>query len=306
LLNYQSPKIGFVVPGVSISGGINVVFQHATHLAKEQGIHVYIIHEKPVQPSDVAWHPNSHLLKFITFDKAKTIRFDIVFATFWNTVYELFRFNSNSFAYFVQSIESNFYKEDEVAKRAIVDHTYSLGLNVITEATWIKDYLKSKYNTDCHLVKNGIRKDLFTINGPAFSKLEDGKIRILVEGPLNIEFKNVLNTLAICKKSQADEIWLLTPSVNVADNLATRVFCRVPINEVPKIMRSCDLLVKLSYVEGMFGPPLEMFHCGGSAIVYSVSGCDEYIIDGFNGVIIAKDDQQGVIILEMTLINYDI
>jgi hypothetical protein len=42
--------------------------------------------------------------------------------------------------------------------------------------------------------------------------------------------------------------------------------------DTPLVYRSCDILGKLSYVEGMFGPPLEMFHCGWTAIVYNVTG----------------------------------
>jgi hypothetical protein len=43
--------------------------------------------------------------------------------------------------------------------------------------------------------------------------------------------------------------------------------------------------VKLSLVEGMFGPPLEMFHCGGTVIVYNVTGFDEYIKHGENALV---------------------
>jgi glycosyltransferase involved in cell wall biosynthesis len=45
----------------------------------------------------------------------------------------------------------------------------------------------------------------------------------------------------------------------------------------------------------MFGPPLEMFHCGGTAIVYNVTGHDEYIADRRNGVVIPRDDEERVI-----------
>jgi hypothetical protein len=45
----------------------------------------------------------------------------------------------------------------------------------------------------------------------------------------------------------------------------------------------------------MFGPPLEMFHCGGTAIVYDVTGHDEYIRHGSNALVLARDDEQGII-----------
>ena len=70
-----------------------------------------------------------------------------------------------------------------------------------------------------------------------------------------------------------------------------RVFSRVPILETPRVYRSCDVLVKLSYIEGMFGPPLEMFHCGGTAIVYRVTGHEQYIRHDDNSLVVTPDDE---------------
>jgi hypothetical protein len=55
------------------------------------------------------------------------------------------------------------------------------------------------------------------------------------------------------------------------------------------------VLIKLSTVEGMFGPPLEMFHCGGTAIVFDVTGADEYIVSGRNALVVPRDNPQAVI-----------
>ena len=61
------------------------------------------------------------------------------------------------------------------------------------------------------------------------------------------------------------------------------------------VYRSCDLILKLSLVEGMFGPPLEMFHCGGTAIVYNVTGHDEYIVHGRNALVAERNDESAVV-----------
>ncbi len=45
----------------------------------------------------------------------------------------------------------------------------------------------------------------------------------------------------------------------------------------------------------MFAPPLEMFHCGGTCIVYDVTGHDEYIRHDYNGIVINMDDEERVI-----------
>jgi hypothetical protein len=45
----------------------------------------------------------------------------------------------------------------------------------------------------------------------------------------------------------------------------------------------------------MFGPPLELFHCGGTAIVYNVTGHDEYIVHGRNALVAERHDEAAVV-----------
>jgi O-antigen biosynthesis protein len=73
------------------------------------------------------------------------------------------------------------------------------------------------------------------------------------------------------------------------------VFSRIPIHKTPEVYRSCDILLKLSTVEGMFGPPLEMFHCGGTALVFDVTGHDEYIRAGKNAIVVQGRDTGRVV-----------
>jgi len=54
-----------------------------------------------------------------------------------------------------------------------------------------------------------------------------------------------------------------------------------------------DVLLKLSSVEGMFGPPLEGFHCGATCVVTPVSGHEEYVQHAWNGLIADWDDLRG-------------
>ncbi len=69
---------------------------------------------------------------------------------------------------------------------------------------------------------------------------------------------------------------------------------KIPVESTPVIYRSCDVLLKLSKVEGMFGPPLEMFHCGGTAITYDVTGSEEYLVSGRNSLVVPMDDEKAV------------
>jgi hypothetical protein len=63
----------------------------------------------------------------------------------------------------------------------------------------------------------------------------------------------------------------------------------VPMAEMRRIYSSCDILLKLSQVEGFFGPPMEMMACGGAVVVGRVSGHDEYVVDGVNALVVDID-----------------
>ncbi|MCI5147702.1 MAG: glycosyltransferase, partial [Candidatus Electrothrix sp. AR3] len=110
-----------------------------------------------------------------------------------------------------------------------------------------------------------------------------------------VGYKNVPASIRLAREAEADEIWLLTSSAVEQYEGVDQIFSQVPIHETPAIYRSCDLLLKLSYVEGMFGPPLEMFHCGGTALVYAVTGHDEYIVHRQNSYVADRDDEKAVV-----------
>ena len=285
-------KVIFTLGSPAVGGGTNVIFEHATHMVDE-GEEVYIITDRKVEASEYAWHASAHKLKWITYDDLGDMVFDVAIGTWWRTIYELYRIKAKQYIYFCQSIESKFYPDEEVGLKMLVDLTYCLGLKVITEATWIKEHLEKNYGLDVILVKNGLKKDVFTLDGDTYDKC-DG-LRVLVEGPVDVGFKNVPKTVRLVKESKATEIWLLTSSQIDDFDGVDRVFSKVPVKDCAKIYRSCDLIVKLSYVEGMFGPPLEMFHCGGTCIVYDVTGHDEYIKHDYNGYVVKTDDDEKVI-----------
>ncbi|SFB47456.1 Glycosyl transferases group 1 [Cohnella sp. OV330] len=277
-----------------ISGGSYVIFEHCIR-AKKRGEDVTIITEEKISMERLNWHPEAKMLNWNTYDGAKNDIFDICIATWWRTVYEISRISAGTYAYFVQSIESRFYEEIERPLKQLVESTYRMPLHIITEATWIRNYLKENCDKDAFLVKNGVRKDIYSLEGPCIAPRDPNRLRVLVEGPIDVEFKNVPKTIELCRQSKADEIWLLTSSPVASYPGVDRVFSRVPIFETSHIYRSCDVIIKLSYVEGMFGPPLEMFHCGGTSITYNVTGHDEYIVPNYNGLVAERDNESQVV-----------
>lgn len=288
-------SICILVGSMSISGGTYVIIQHAAWL-HDQGYNVTLAVQERFTAETLAWHDRAARLRCMPIESAKGERFDLVIATWWKTAFELHHFNASRHAYFVQSIESRFYPEAEIPLRALVNATYLLPLCYVTEAVWIRDYLANNYGQAATLVRNGIRKDLYRPDGQTLMpRNSDRQPRVLVEGHFGVAFKNTALSVRLAREAGAKDIWLLTGTPVRWVPGVSKVFSRVPMVATPAIYRSCDILVKLSTVEGMFGPPLEIFHCGGTAIVFDVTGHDEYIIDGHNACVVRCGDMDGVV-----------
>lgn len=288
---------------MAISGGTYVIVQHASFL-RSQGFHVTLAVQEPFTAATLAWHDEAPKLRCLPIEEAKQEAFDLVIATWWKTAFELGNFDARRYAYFVQSIESRFYPESEGPLRALVDATYRFPVEYVTEATWIQQYLKDDYARDTSLVRNGIRKDVYSPSGVASApRPRNAQPRVLVEGHFGVSFKNTALGVRLAKAAGAKDIWVLTGSPIKWLPGVARVFSRVPMVKTAEIYRSCDILIKLSTVEGMFGPPLELFHCGGTAVVFDVSGHDEYIVNGENAVVVQTGDTEGVVRVLKKLIS---
>ncbi|WP_244158458.1 glycosyltransferase [Caballeronia fortuita] len=287
---------------MTISGGTYVIVQHASYL-RDHSYDVTLAVQEPFTAATLAWHNEASRLHCVPIEDAKRERFDLVIATWWKTALELPAFDADRYAYFVQSIESRFYPEVEVPLRALVDSTYRLPVRYITEATWIKAHLQTAYGQDAALVKNGIRKDVYDTAGPTLAQRNPKRPRVLVEGHFGVAFKNTALAIRLAREAGAKDIWLLTGSPVKWVPGVSKVFSRVPMVKTAEIYRSCDILIKLSTVEGMFGPPLEIFHCGGTSVVFDVTGHDEYIVHNENAHVVPAGNLDGVVASIRTLLN---
>lgn len=296
-------KVCFLVGSLAISGGAYVIFQHASYM-RRNGFDVTLAVQYPIAKGMLDWHDEAKNFPIMTFAQAKTQMFDLVIATWWQTALEIHEFKAERYAYFVQLIESCVYAPNNHAWRNYAESTYKLPVHFVTEATWIKQYLKDSYGQDAALVKNGIRKDIYNLNGKSHSPRLTDSPRILIEGPFAVDRKNTAYAVRLAQKAKAKSIWIMTSSnVQYFPNV-DKVFSRISIANTAEIYRSCDIILKLSTSEGMFGPPLEMFHCGGTAIVFNVAGHDEYIIDNYNARVAHIGDSDHVVsILDELLHN---
>jgi glycosyltransferase involved in cell wall biosynthesis len=286
-------KVAFVVPDTHLSGGIGTVAEHARRLRFDHGFDVSLVLDREMPGQ---WtYEQLEGVPLVRLSEAQQHDYDVVVATWWETTYALFTLRSARYAYFVQSLEDRFFPREHMPQQLGAGLTYGLPVSFITEARWIQDTLRAlRPDASCYLVRNGIDKANFTIPDEVDVRL-DGPLRIVVEGRPSVWFKGVPEALESASRMQAPH----EVTVVAADRSGLprggydRVLGPLTHRELAGVYSQTDVLLKLSRVEGMFGPPLEAFHRGATCVVTPVTGHEEYVAHGWNGLVVDWDDMRG-------------
>jgi glycosyltransferase involved in cell wall biosynthesis len=284
-------KVAFLVPSLTFSGGVNVIVEHASRLAAMSDFEVTVIlTEDDLQPARMRQRLDG--ADIISLKDAGGLSFDIAIATWWKTVPDLLRLSASQSAYFVQSLEDRFYRPGSEGA-VVAGLTYELGIPVITEAHWISELFRTvRPNTPCYYVRNGINKTYFPVASEVTAN-EDGPLRVLIEGDPTHPLKAVPDALEAARMMKQPAQVTLVSNGDVGHGLDVDVLGPLTQVELSEVYAQNDVLLKLSTVEGMAGPPLEAFHRGATCVTSEVTGNDEYVRHGWNGLVTAWDDPHG-------------
>lgn len=286
-------RVAILLKDLQLSGGVSVVVTHARNLVIDHGFDVTLVtthvQDEPDWPYDAL--PHLHILPL---SEVRGMDFDIALSTWWETAYSLFQLDARRYASFVQSLEDRFYEGHESVERLSARLTLDFPVAFITEAGWIAGTLAElRPDADIHLVRNGIDKEVFAPVDEV--RPHDGPLRVLVEGSPESWFKAVPSAIkAVDGMEEPHELTLVCPTrqgLRPAD--ASRAIGPLTSSELASVYSESDVIVKLSRVEGMYGPPLEAFHKGATCVTTEVTGHEEYIRHGFNALVCDWDDLQG-------------
>lgn len=285
-------RVCFLLQDLALSGGVGVVVEHAHRLSAEHRFDVTLaVLDGDASRWDYARLDGVHVT---TLDDASAQRFDVAVATWWRTAYSLFDVPADRHVYFVQSMEDRFYRDSEVDRmQAAVTH--DLPVAFVTEARWIADLLGDlRPDAPCYYVRNGVAKDVFP-TPETVTPHTSGPLKILVEGHPDLWFKGVGDAIEVTRRmDEPREVTLVSPNPNASTDVGVdRVVGPLSQQEMAAAYRNAHVVLKLPRVEGMFGPPLEGFHMGATCVVSPVTGHDEYVVHGWNGIVANWDDHAG-------------
>lgn len=294
-------NVVFILPVIQISGGALVTLKHAAIL-QEAGYDVTIFHDGYEKDREISQGDR----KFPVIAKREVeVRafLDRCVATLWSTCDFFYEYGKiGSRYYLVQNFETGFYKAGE-SLRINANRTYCMRMPVkyITISKWCQGWLNEEYSVAAQYAPNGLESERFY---PA-ERSESGRIRILVEGNSDDDYKNVDESFRIVNQlnSQKFEIWYMSYQGKPKDwYRVDRFLHKVPYAEVPDIYRQCHILIKSSILESFSYPPLEMMATGGCVVVAPNGGNVEYLRDGENCLFYRQGDEADAIEKIMELV----
>lgn len=289
LVGPKPKKIAFILPGVGISGGIAVVFKHAEMLMNA-GHDAFVINVGEMGTGD--WYSNNPVPIVHVSDNRTYLfnRINLLIATGWSTVEWINRISADRKLYFVQSDERRFFIEPSLQRK--IHQTYLTSCEYFTEAFWIQRMLQNEFGHSAKYVPNGLDSKIFYPDNPLMPRTP-GKIRILLEGPIIVPFKGMADSYAAIEGLDC-EVWIVSSAGKPPAHWKyDRFFESVPFGEMRKIYSACDIFLKMSRIEGFFGPPMEAMACGCSVVVGKVTGYDEYIVHEHNALVVEQGDILG-------------
>lgn len=292
----RAPHAAFVLPSCEMSGGIMVGLRHACFL-QDAGWNVDLIVPTAKWP---VWTEFGHSFACHSYADGgcdHQEEYDLMVATMWTTVDWIRKYPKvRKRAYLVQNYERDFYGYDD-PQRLDSESTYLLPADwqYLTISEWCAGWLRDKYGQQALCMRNGLDRGSYA---PVKRDWNGRKIRILIEGDCAVDYKNVDESFRIAERLDPEkyEIWYMSYNAEPKEGYRVDKFLHaVPYGETPEVYRSCDILVKSSWLESFSYPPLEMMATGGYCVAVPNGGNAEYLRDGENCLLYPLGDEDAAV-----------
>lgn len=293
----MSKKIRFVLSTTAIAGGVHVIFRYADWLL-EAGNDVGII-VLGVR-NDKNWvKVDTPIYNAKDLSATELSDIDILIATSWSNVDYVESILAKRKVLFIQADEQLFTTDYNIIRN--IHRAYKSELESVVNSKWLQNTWLSKYSKTAGYIPNNLDSSLFFQSTPYYPKVD--KPRILLEGNLLNPYKGMADSYEAIKDLDC-EIWVVSSyGTPPKDWKIAKFFQAVPFKDLQKIYCSCDISIKMSKLESFFLPPMEAMACGCAVVVGKVLGYDEYIIDGYNALVVNQGNILGATKAVQSLID---
>jgi glycosyltransferase involved in cell wall biosynthesis len=311
-------RITFILPTVSLSGGIKVVVIYAQALAR-MGHLIKIISPPPqtvpVRQKLKSWilgngrrsdppSQMSHLdgsgLDHYVLDRWRPVTDldvpdgDIVIATWWETAEWVNTLSADKGAkvYFVQHHEIFPYLPVDRCKA-----TYRMPLHKIVVARWLQEVMRTQYGDQTvDLVPNSVDRAQFFAQER--DKQRTPTVGVLYSSAPSKGLDVSLSVLEIVRKAFPDLRIIVFGSKQPTNELAlpenAEFFFCPPQEQIRDLYSQCDVWLTASRSEGFNLPAMEAMACRTPVVSTRTGWPEEVVKSGMNGVLADVDDQAGL------------
>lgn len=311
-------KINFVVPFLSLTGGLKIIFEYATRIKKKGNeVKIYV----PYKPYKVYYKENKtvwlkqYIKNIINGNNIQWADFDleiipipsikeryiddgdIIIATAWPTAYDVNNLSENKGkkVYFIQDYEI---WHGDIEK---VEQTYKFDMEQIVIAQWLKELVEKKNgNKKAHLIYNGIDLNEMYNNDKNYN-LNSKNVVMLYH---NLPSKGTNDGIEIINKIRKEDnsINLIMFGAEKGDNIPDYAeFYLLPERrEIREIYSRGDVFLFTSISEGWGLTPLEAMACKCAVVGRDVGAIKEI---GDNNKNVLKSNVEDVDSLEKNLIK---
>jgi GT2 family glycosyltransferase len=286
------PHVIFVCQDVGVGGGHRVIYTHANYLARNGfTVELWNLAGSP------DWFTIDQNIKIKVFGsyyeltQALNREDAIKIATWWETAEPVWLGSvlTGIPVYFVQDIESSYYKGLDDAMAARVLSWYRPEFNYVTTTRWIKRELESILRLNAVHVGLGYQSDQF--------RRLDGIVRgnrtvlVAVRGERLKNFAYSSRILAKLREAKIDVIAFGSEGPALLQDLPdVEFYARPTDDELCQLYNRARFFLQTSMHEGFSLPPVEAMACGCVPILTEASGNTEYIEDQKNCIVIPSEN----------------
>ena len=314
-------RITFVINGLSISGGIRVVFEYANHLIKKGHQVTLVVPIGPIsdvfssvtlkewlldrlrimfnKPS-ISWVPVNDSIKLVPSLSEKYIPdADAIIATWWKTAEWVNTYSSK------KGVKFHLVQGYEVwgGPRRKVEETYKMPLRKIVISSLLKDIFEKKAEIVFGPVFNGVNFKQFYNNDKIFNN--PARIGMIYD---RCNFKGSgdgIKAFQIGRKKFSDiklvmfgKSW---PGLEVPEDL--EFYYDPSQDRIREIYSSCDIWISPSWYEGFGLPGTEAMACKCAVISTDTGAIRDYTVPGETALVSPPMDPEALAKNLITLLD---